>query len=114
MNQENKIFVPESNDLLMADVFADLAVAQAVIASQMARINRGMEKLQNFSKAEQKVRHDQQARIVQLERRNDNQKDAIEKYQNRNTSLREQLNELQNRSSAQAQTINELLGDVPQ
>lgn len=114
MSQQEETFVPESSDLLMADVFAEIAVAQAVIDSQTARINRGMEQLQRFSEAEQKVRHDQQSRIIQLELRNNNQTHTINRYQTENANLRQQIINLEKRSSAQANTINELLGDVPQ
>lgn len=114
MSQENKVFVPESEDLLTAEMLDVISNAREVIYQKLAENTSATLSLAEYMGVEKKVRHDQQARIVQLELRNNNQMQTINRYQTENTNLRQQIINLEKRSSAQANTINELLGDVPQ
>ena len=108
------VFVPEANDLLTKDLADIINTAAYNIREQLTKMCRTSQTLKEYSLIEQKVRHDQQARIVQLELRNNNQTQTIKKYQAENDGLRQQIINLEKRSSVQANTINELLGDVPQ
>lgn len=114
MSQENKVFVPESEDLLTAEMLDVISNAREVIYQKLAEITSASLRLAEYKGVGKKVRHDQQSRITQLELRNNNQTHTINRYQTENANLRQQIINLEKRSSAQANTINELLGDVPQ
>lgn len=114
MSQENKVFVPESEDLLTAEMLDVISNAREVIYQKLAEITSASLRLAEYMGVEKKVRHDQQSRIVRLELFNSNQAQTIKKYMAEIDGLRQQIINLEKRSSAQANTINELLGDVPQ
>ena len=84
------------------------------LRQQLTKMCRTSQTLKEYSIVEQKVRHDQQARIIRLGLFNSNQAITIKKYMAEIDGLRQQIINLEKRSSAQANTINELLGDVPQ
>lgn len=114
MSQEDKIFVPESTDLLTKDLADIINTASFNIREELTKMCRASQTLKEYSITEKKVRRSQQSRIVRLELFNSNQAQTIKKYMAEIDGLRQQIINLEKRSSAQANTINELLGDVPQ